>query len=1034
MQKRGLVVALVLGVLFVSLAFASAFSFSDFFSNLFGGKVTGNVVAGIDNGLIGYYKFDESTVQTTTAADSSGNNKNGAISSGVTSISGKFSHAFRFSGSASVSVQGLDFSSKEYTISGWVRTTQPAEAERWRNWINKNDYETTPFELGIDDGRNTNVSYFATWIYGQGAPVSIYANDGSNMRDGQWHHIVATYKKGEQRLYHNGALISTSSFNQDFPTTSSAVYIGGQQLGYYHRPWIGDIDEVRIYNRVLNTSEIWQLYSQTSSSFSGGGGGCAENWTCSSWSGCANNQQIRYCVDTNNCTTIFNKPSTNQSCSSPPTPVNCTDSDGGLNYNQPGYINYTGTIIPDSCCAGNNYVADCTGHPSRLQEFYCINNSNYVQFYDCPNGCSNGACISQTNSTKTLTKQAVSSENIQELNDISKAKLQNLLQNADNGSISVPTINLQAGIQFGVAFALRNIETGSVSSTTFYYKLKLDDSDIAKNCGISALEALKWAQFGEGYMAIIPGNTEYNRILFTVPKNALACSTKFRILVYRPSKGESQDTPYADSAFYLNLSSAPITNPVCADLIKEVKNPTSTKERKVSWNNTYDGNWYVNGKEEHYNTYSASWSWNSPVYRENEMNYYYASYYIDVFDNQNIDLSNHLQWNKNNPACKTTAYWLYGQKNSYYICNWDALNNRQSTDDYQSINRQISWVNGNVVVRMYLYSGNQLSDTEVIKLSQQKLNDLINNLQNNQYKYIDWSNFNINYPMSNELLNTLEKCKSEIKVNNSVPTPSWNCKTEPVICPEYGYQTRTCTSWNYETEKEDKNEEKIYCSPGICSGCYTPRWSFSSSSDNVCVPYGTRLIFERGDDSDKITQADINSHIQEFNFTINKDRSAKITILQLPNEIKSITANGVTYDQVGDSMTIYQGNEYDISINFADTRKPESIKVKVNTLFYSDNPEKSYIELRMVENYNAYCNYNGEIYQQKTKDYNNNWAKCQNNYECESNLCSSGECIELKAIADQASSIKSFFIRMICKLSNLFDEAAYSQCIIDYSA
>jgi|ETNmetMinimDraft_2_1059921.scaffolds.fasta_scaffold32914_1 hypothetical protein len=41
---------------------------------------------------------------------------------------------------------------------------------------------------------------------------------------------------------------------------------------------------------------------------------CTENWQCSDWSTCTNNQQTKTCTDSNSCGTTTNKPSTSKSC------------------------------------------------------------------------------------------------------------------------------------------------------------------------------------------------------------------------------------------------------------------------------------------------------------------------------------------------------------------------------------------------------------------------------------------------------------------------------------------------------------------------------------------------------------------------------------------------------------------------------------------------------------------------------------------------------------------------------------------------
>ncbi len=79
--------------------------------------------------------------------------------------------------------------------------------------------------------------------------------------------------------------------------------------------------------------------------------------------------------------------------------------------------------------------------------------------------------------------------------------------------------------------------------------------------------------------------------------------------------------------------------------------------------------------------------------------------------------------------------------------------------------------------------------------------------------------------------------------------------------------------------------------------------------------------------------------------------------------------------------------------------------------------------------YNVYCDIDGRLKEQKTTE-NGEWAKCQNNYECYSNICSEGECIQAVGLFKE---MKAFFVRMICKLSNPLSSESYTQCVADYS-
>lgn len=70
--------------------------------------------------------------------------------------------------------------------------------------------------------------------------------------------------------------------------------------------------------------------SGTSTSNETGNMTCVEDWKCSDWSACANNQQARACDDLNECGTTVGKPLESQSCT-PTTPVP-TPSSGFAKY------------------------------------------------------------------------------------------------------------------------------------------------------------------------------------------------------------------------------------------------------------------------------------------------------------------------------------------------------------------------------------------------------------------------------------------------------------------------------------------------------------------------------------------------------------------------------------------------------------------------------------------------------------------------------------------------------------------------------
>jgi len=211
-------------------------------------------------GVIGHWPLDGN------ANDTSGNGHNGTIT-GATSTTGLFGGAFNFDGTAGIDVGNLDFSSGQFTVSGWVRTTDPAVTEIWRNWIAKLNYGTgdATFELYMGDGRvagGANSPQFAVWNTGS-TVVNIGFSSSVNLRDGDWHMVTASSTSGSQKLYLDGALVATDSYAGTLPLTTTSVVIGGGNFGPFHHPWVGDIDEVLIYNRALSGAEVSQLLNPT---------------------------------------------------------------------------------------------------------------------------------------------------------------------------------------------------------------------------------------------------------------------------------------------------------------------------------------------------------------------------------------------------------------------------------------------------------------------------------------------------------------------------------------------------------------------------------------------------------------------------------------------------------------------------------------------------------------------------------------------------------------------------------------------------
>jgi hypothetical protein len=183
----------------------------------------------------------------TTVADVSGANNNGTVSNTAWTTAGKNGNALTFNGSNSwVTVpdaNSLDLTSA-MTLEAWIR---PTVATGWRTVVMKETTGGLIYALygGDDAGRPSEWLRVGT-EQGVSGPTALAANT--------WTHVAATFDGTTMRVYVNGAQVATRAWTNTIATSTGVLRIGGNSIwGEYFN---GQIDDVRIYNRVLTAAEI----------------------------------------------------------------------------------------------------------------------------------------------------------------------------------------------------------------------------------------------------------------------------------------------------------------------------------------------------------------------------------------------------------------------------------------------------------------------------------------------------------------------------------------------------------------------------------------------------------------------------------------------------------------------------------------------------------------------------------------------------------------------------------------------------------
>jgi hypothetical protein len=202
------------------------------------------------NGLLAWYGFNNNS------SDLSGNNNNGA-NNNVTFVddrNGNPNSAGSFNGINTwfeVATPSFTFAHTDsFTYSVWVnKDVQPAAGVFLMVGSNAAGNFISILQGPNNTQFGTNKQQSA-WIWTT-CPHTLNV----------WEHYVATYNAGIMRLYKNGVFESTTTFTHTNVTSANLpLYIGRGVGGAYFK---GSIDDVGIWGRVLNDTEINDLYNST---------------------------------------------------------------------------------------------------------------------------------------------------------------------------------------------------------------------------------------------------------------------------------------------------------------------------------------------------------------------------------------------------------------------------------------------------------------------------------------------------------------------------------------------------------------------------------------------------------------------------------------------------------------------------------------------------------------------------------------------------------------------------------------------------
>jgi fibronectin type 3 domain-containing protein len=205
----------------------------------------------LTNGLVAYYPFNGN------ATDESGKGNDGTVN-GATLVPDKFGNldrAYSFDGVNDYinCGKGTSMDLSTFSVSYWVKSDHVPDTGSNSYIMSKGGNYTSCWDHSSNP--NPGIMFYdgTDWHYSN--PTSAFSAN-------KWYHIVATYNQDSLKVYVNGTLKNTTFASETPQTNTDPLCIGASSTfsGFFK----GTIDNLRVYDRVLGTSEITKLYNLSS--------------------------------------------------------------------------------------------------------------------------------------------------------------------------------------------------------------------------------------------------------------------------------------------------------------------------------------------------------------------------------------------------------------------------------------------------------------------------------------------------------------------------------------------------------------------------------------------------------------------------------------------------------------------------------------------------------------------------------------------------------------------------------------------------
>jgi len=212
------------------------------------------------DGLMGWWPLNGDT------SDASGNGHPGILSlSAPTPTTGQgnvANTAYSFDGSVGDAYidTGDKFTTSQFTASIWAYPIATSNGTPFAT-IMSNTRDCCNTNSGFQIQYNKTSPYqLSSLLWAGGTSPVASLNYAAGIAQNTWSHIALTYDGTSLTMYKNGASIGTTTYSSTLATPSYNVFLGRMGEIPYGYTFGGKLDDARIYNRALSSTEITALY------------------------------------------------------------------------------------------------------------------------------------------------------------------------------------------------------------------------------------------------------------------------------------------------------------------------------------------------------------------------------------------------------------------------------------------------------------------------------------------------------------------------------------------------------------------------------------------------------------------------------------------------------------------------------------------------------------------------------------------------------------------------------------------------------